>query len=126
MISSSDVAIMASMLDVPPLLHLRWLILTTDFADVDSVSQMQLLERLTLPALETLRISERSFPIDPVVTICNLLARSGCSVKTLHILIDEAAFSLAYYRDGLPSVGSIDVVPPHHPYDEPDGRTRKM
>ncbi|KAJ7435770.1 hypothetical protein B0H11DRAFT_2256814 [Mycena galericulata] len=110
-VSSSDVEIMSNTLDVPPLLHLRSLSLT-NFAEAYSRSQMQILEKLTLPVLEELRISERSFPlaIDPVISIRNLLARSGCPVKSLHIHIDEAKLSRAYYRAALPSVGHIHVL----------------
>lgn len=50
---------------------------------------MQLLEMLTLPALEELRVSECCFTPNPVVTIRNLLAQSGCPIHTLPIAIEE-------------------------------------
>ncbi|KAJ7435767.1 hypothetical protein B0H11DRAFT_1937246 [Mycena galericulata] len=97
---------------IPPLHHLQTLDLRHPLSrrsDPESKSQMQVLEKLTLPALRILRVSEACFIPSPVVTIKDLVARSGFPIQRLHITIDFALRGESYYREEFPSVGAITV-----------------
>ncbi|KAJ6532846.1 hypothetical protein DFH09DRAFT_1181741 [Mycena vulgaris] len=102
-ISASDDEIMANIAAIPPLVQLRRL----DLGDgSDPKACMQLLEKLTLPALSEFRLS--GFCFTPSA-IQNLLARSRCHLPSLCITIADAELSAGYYRLSLPSVGSVVV-----------------
>ncbi|KAJ7761239.1 hypothetical protein DFH07DRAFT_883760 [Mycena maculata] len=105
--SASDDDTMQNVVNIPPLIHLLSLRLGGDTA---GPSHMQLLQKLTLPALIILRIHEPCFVPNPVETVQNLISRSGCSLYKLTVV--EAAHSRRYYRRAWPSVGEIAVHPP--------------
>ncbi|KAJ6546190.1 hypothetical protein DFH09DRAFT_1171434 [Mycena vulgaris] len=90
-----------------PLTNLRSLELGSNS---DPRACMQLLEKLVLPGLVDLHISEPGFLPNPAAPIQNLLSRSGCNLRTLNIEIVDARRPKAYYTRSLPSVGTIVVL----------------
>ncbi|KAJ6552209.1 hypothetical protein DFH09DRAFT_925366, partial [Mycena vulgaris] len=93
---------------VPPHFHLQCLILLEiDYVDN---SQMLLLDNLTLPALQSLQISEPWFGPSPVGTLVSLVARSGCPLEELHVT--ESTILESVYREALLSVRHF-IFDPH-------------
>ncbi|KAJ7115596.1 hypothetical protein C8R43DRAFT_961031 [Mycena crocata] len=70
---SADDQALGSLPDIPPLKHLVILELSRPHGQTDPTSQMQFLDRLTLPHLCYLQISEARFTPDPVDVIKNLV-----------------------------------------------------
>ncbi|KAJ6532853.1 hypothetical protein DFH09DRAFT_1092609 [Mycena vulgaris] len=104
--AASDDEIMANVPVLPPLMQL----FTLDFTrSSDPKGCMQLLEKLMLPALRNFCLPEPCLTPIPVVVIQNLLARSGCYLSSLHILIVDVELSWVHYTRALLSVGSIVV-----------------
>ncbi|KAJ6524275.1 hypothetical protein DFH09DRAFT_1372227 [Mycena vulgaris] len=98
----------ANDVDIPviaPHLYLQDLTLST--ATIPYVSEMQIFDKLTLPALRSLAIPEPWFSPNPGVSIAAWISRSGCDLKQLHITHSEE--SELYYRKALPSVGNIST-----------------
>ncbi|KAJ7128669.1 hypothetical protein C8R44DRAFT_94713 [Mycena epipterygia] len=103
----------ANLPDIPPLVYLKSLVLHRPIRyRIDTKAQTQLLEMLTLPALNHLRVTEGCFNHSPVSAIRSLVDRSGCQWNTLRITIEYTELSEAYYRAALPSVGNLEVHPP--------------
>lgn len=92
---------------IPPLAHLHSLNLT---ADAHSHAYVGLLEKLTLPALRVLRLSEVSAMDEPGAAVRDLLARSGC--QRLRIIVVDAEYSKRFYRTLWPSVREIVLQRP--------------
>ncbi|KAJ7712466.1 hypothetical protein B0H14DRAFT_2482864 [Mycena olivaceomarginata] len=92
-ISYFKVTVESSEVDLPTLLlsQLESLSLLPGGTEPDD-SQMRLLDALTLPSLCTLRISEPWFIPDPWGSISELVARSCCTIRDLHIT--ESAYNL--------------------------------
>ncbi|KAJ7127700.1 hypothetical protein C8R44DRAFT_873512 [Mycena epipterygia] len=96
---------MANVPEVPPLIHLHTLDITRE-SD---------LEKLTLPTLIDLCISEPCFTSSPAGPVKIFLSRSGCHLPWLRIAITEAQRPRSHYRRAWPSVGKLVVRQP-----EPD------
>jgi hypothetical protein len=89
--------------DVPMHMHLRTLILRANTPDEDARMWL-VLDRLTLPMLCTLEVTEPCMSLDSLVAF---VSRSQCSLDELrvtHSTLRESA-----YRDLLPSVGAISL-----------------
>jgi hypothetical protein len=89
---------------VPPLVHLRSLILR-DNKNIHG-PQKRLLDALTAPTLRHLTISEHELGYDPISTIVAFLSRSRCSLDSLHITHSALPFD---YRAAFPSIKVIKV-----------------
>ncbi|KAJ7484961.1 hypothetical protein B0H11DRAFT_2019396 [Mycena galericulata] len=98
---------MDDILDIPPLLHLTDLHLG---GETYCPSHMQLLEKLTLPALSSLSIHESCFVPNPIATVRNLISRSKCPLR--HITVTEAEKPSRSYYTAWPSVDNVEVQPP--------------
>jgi hypothetical protein len=84
--------------------HLRHLSL---FA-ADSTVRVRLwkaLHKMTLPALRTLRLSAKRFPLD---LLQEFVSRSHCILEEL--ALSQPSQPLAEYREALPSVGTITLL----------------
>ncbi|KAJ7246242.1 hypothetical protein C8J57DRAFT_1678539 [Mycena rebaudengoi] len=91
---------------VPPLVHLRSLILRDD--NNDPGRQKLLLDALTAPALEHLTISERELGHESISIIAAFLSRSYCSLQSLHAT--EAMLPKTVYCTAFPSIPIVNVV----------------
>ncbi|KAJ7113098.1 hypothetical protein C8R44DRAFT_984911 [Mycena epipterygia] len=87
---------------VPPLLHLESLILTGL-----SSTHKNILQKLTLPALRTLEISERWLGANPCAIILSFIAKSGCTLDELRIT--DAQMSAHAYRQAFHSIPKISL-----------------
>ncbi|KAJ7439492.1 hypothetical protein FB451DRAFT_1301949 [Mycena latifolia] len=63
------------------------------------------LDRLTLPALRRLQVTERLLKPDPIATVVSLVLRWGCNLEELRV--DHSTSPGAWYQDALPSVDSF-------------------
>jgi hypothetical protein len=119
-VSFSPDEMIANMRDIPPLHNLFCFHLAHD---THPEAGYQLLQKLTLPGLSELHISEPSFDPNPVAAIRTLLSRSGFSFATLSIVITNGTLSESWYRRKLPSVGTITARGPDvqvlDPADDP-------
>ncbi|KAJ6629864.1 hypothetical protein B0H10DRAFT_1211737 [Mycena sp. CBHHK59/15] len=95
--------------EVPPLMHLRSLVLRNGDSDGAQGAQMQLLGVLTLPALRRLEIFDEGFDPDSRATLVSLIARSKCLLEELSIT--KARISESLYREAFPSVAKLKVAP---------------
>ncbi|KAJ6535617.1 hypothetical protein B0H19DRAFT_1080081 [Mycena capillaripes] len=95
---------------IPPLLHLHSLeILAPPGFEPNSKGHLQLLNQLTLPALQGFQFSEASFPATSIPAIKNLITRSGCPAHCLCIIVEDAEHSTHYYRRRFPDIGALVV-----------------
>ncbi|KAJ7865873.1 hypothetical protein B0H14DRAFT_2504509 [Mycena olivaceomarginata] len=102
---------------VPILTHLESLVLLSGEAGPNN-SQMLLLDALTLPALRVLRVSEPWFTPNPVMSISNLISRSCCHIRELHVA--ESLYNPWWYlvclrlyhlqSEGMESLGQVGKV----------------
>ncbi|KAJ7811683.1 hypothetical protein B0H14DRAFT_2859397 [Mycena olivaceomarginata] len=102
---------------VPILTHLESLVLLSGEAGPNN-SQMLLLDALTLPALRVLRVSEPWFTPHPVMSISNLISRSCCHIRELHVA--ESLYNPWWYlvclrlyhlqSEGMESLGQVGKV----------------
>ncbi|KAJ7125807.1 hypothetical protein C8R43DRAFT_958278 [Mycena crocata] len=113
---SSDTDALVAVPAVPPLAHLEILYLT---GALNHASHRQILEKLTLPALVLLTVSERCFGIleGPEGYVQELIARSECETGCMHITVTDAWFTGRHYRRAWPAVHMISV---EHPDDGND------
>ncbi|KAJ6602878.1 hypothetical protein DFH09DRAFT_1270677 [Mycena vulgaris] len=100
---------MADIPDIPPLLHLHTLELT---AASNPTGCVQLLDKLTLPALCDLNIPEPCFLPTPTDIIHAFLARWGCCLLSLRVKVVDAEFSRSHYGRAWLDVGKIVVRAP--------------
>ncbi|KAJ7113078.1 hypothetical protein C8R44DRAFT_797158 [Mycena epipterygia] len=105
--SSSDQAARAEAEDIPPLRHLMSLVLCGNICPDDTHKHM--LEKLTLPELRTLEISELwlGTNADPCAIILSFIAKSRCTLDKLRIT-DARTPELAY-REVFPSIPEISL-----------------
>ncbi|KAJ7280998.1 hypothetical protein C8J57DRAFT_1501196 [Mycena rebaudengoi] len=90
---------------VPPLMHLKSLILGLDSYDGRPgcvLVQKRVFDALTAPALTHLQISEHFFLYDPLPSITAFLSRSQCLLVSLHVT--EARKSVDEYRTIFPLI----------------------
>ncbi|KAJ7487356.1 hypothetical protein B0H11DRAFT_1116728 [Mycena galericulata] len=102
---SSELDIRMSALPILP--HLRHLDLGT--IEFSSSGVKLLLEILTLPALQTLKIWEPALGADPVGDLKMFVSRSRCTLHELHV--DGSSVSESAYRQALPSIQLIVLRP---------------
>ncbi|KAJ6588214.1 hypothetical protein B0H19DRAFT_1247907 [Mycena capillaripes] len=87
------------------LLYLETLVLNAAH-DAQSV-RGSILDKLTLPALRRLQVSQQALhSADPVATLVSLVSRSGCSLNELCVL-NIPSSSRPLYQQALPSVMSL-------------------
>jgi hypothetical protein len=84
--------------------HLRHLSLFAADSTV-RVRLWRVLHKMTLPALRTLRLSAKRFPLD---SLKEFVSRSHCILEEL--AISQPSQPLAAYREALPSVGTITLL----------------
>ncbi|KAJ7161792.1 hypothetical protein C8R43DRAFT_1233406 [Mycena crocata] len=93
---------------VAPLAHLEILSLT---GAPNHESHSQILEKLTLPELLLLTVSERCFGVleRPEVCVRELIARSECEPGCMHITVTDAQLTTRHYRRAWPAVYMVSV-----------------
>ncbi|KAJ7435768.1 hypothetical protein B0H11DRAFT_2256812 [Mycena galericulata] len=118
-LSSSDAESMARVGDIPPLLHLHSVELLHPLnTKPDLMAYIQLLDKLTLPNLLNLEVSEPCFPDTPIRAIESLIKLSGCPSYLLRIRVERAQYSRRHYRSKLPFVDSLTIKV--DPFGDPD------
>ncbi|KAJ7479746.1 hypothetical protein FB451DRAFT_1171846 [Mycena latifolia] len=101
-----------------PLPHLRHLALLGSDADTDFFV-MDILDKLTLPALRTLHISNYG-GTDALESLETFFSRSQCTLEELRVeedstLSSQSSLRFTAYREAFPSIGSIIYLPPYLP-----------
>ncbi|KAJ7481916.1 hypothetical protein FB451DRAFT_139066 [Mycena latifolia] len=87
-------------------IHLQDLTLTA-ISPSNTSSQIEIIDKLTLPALRNLQIPEPWLSPTPCATIAAWISRSGCNLEQLHIT--HSGLSEVSYREALPPVRKIIV-----------------
>jgi hypothetical protein len=93
---------------VAPHLHLQDLILTPyRLSDDYNMATIAVFDKLTLPALRRLRVSEPWFGPNPAASLAEWVSRSGCGLQQLEIT--HSTTSENSYREVLPLVPKISI-----------------
>ncbi|KAJ6602830.1 hypothetical protein DFH09DRAFT_1125599 [Mycena vulgaris] len=88
---------------LPQLCHFILHITDTD------VYLSKILDNVSLPALRSFHVPEPPLGIDPLGALAAFISQSHCSLEEL--CVQEASLTFAAYREALPSIGTIRLVP---------------